>query len=262
MDYAKLARLGSISESHANMTDFTEESSEDMTVDLPAQTDLNLLNLVSSSTQVLDDRRRIASDPEPPRFTPNRLPIMTQSSSRKITPGKFPNAPTRMAREYLNGSPTPAVATTTKDCEPASSPTTPTTNTDVKSPKRKLSFGMPVFGGDDEVRMPPPKLRKASPAGEDQLFSYFINADAVAKTSVEITFKDIRDTSQAYTPSNNEVPKTPMLVEFGLPSSPVVIRDDTESYPVCTDGFFRAIPVHHLKSLRKTVDPTFQDDRY
>jgi hypothetical protein len=262
MDHVKLARLGSTSDCHAKVTDFTEESSEDMTVDLPAQTDLNLLNLVSSSAQVSEGRRRIANDPQPPRFTPTRLPIMTQSSSRTITPGKLTTAPKRMAREYLNGSPTPAVSTTIKGCEPASSPTTPTTKTDIKSPKRKLSFGMPVFGGDDEVRMPPPKLRKTSPAGEDQLFSHFINADAVAKTSVEITFRDIRDTSQAYTRSNNEVPKTPMLVEFGLPSSPVVIRDDAESYPVCTDGFFRAISVHNLKSLRKTVDPTFQDDHY
>lgn len=262
VEFAKPINLTLTRNRHANVIDVGKGSGEGMTIDPRAEADLSPLKLTSSSNQVSDIQHN-ASDSEPPHNTPTRIPALIYSSSRTMTPSKSLDPPKSMAREDLNGSPTPAAATIIEDHDMLSSPTLPSADTVAKSPKRRLTFGMPVFESEDEVRMPPPKLRKASPTVEDQTFWAFVNADAVANTSVEIKFRDIRQTSTASSPIENEVPKTPMLVEFGLPASPVInITGLEESYPACVDGEFADVPVHHLKSLRKTVDPTFRDDRY
>jgi hypothetical protein len=260
-EYAKLVELKTSADCHADVTDVKRESREDRRFDPPAEENLNFLDLDSSATQVLD-AQQIAGDSKPSELTPTWMPATKRSSSRTVTPGEFPEAPMSVIRKNPNGSPTPAVATAVADHDMMSSPVS-LADIEAKSPKRKLSFGMPEFGDEHEVRMPPPKLRKASPTLDDQVFWSFVNTDAVAMPIAEMIFKDIQQPSTADHSPDNDVPKTPMLVEFSIPPSPAVIIDGFEDfYSTFRDGDLTKIPMHILNSVRKILDPTSQDDRY
>lgn len=266
-EYVKRFGVGSALEIHSQATEFTEDLDKDVSVSPLAEAGLNILNLISRSTQGPEGRQHVTGDGEAfteYRFTPTSQRKRMPPTSGTVTTGMAPDAPTSRIWEYLSdSSPTPAVVITHEASGDVSSPTTPTINTNVKSLKRKLSFGMPVLGGGDQVKVPPPKLRRASPTIEDQTFSQYINADAVASPNGEVAFKDIPGPSTKDIPNDKETPKTPVPVEFSLPSSPEIIKDDNnESYPRCYDGLGVKIPLHHLKSLRKAVDPTFQNHEY
>ena len=256
------------SQIHFNSIGFTDNLTTDLAATVSSEADLNLSKIPKSAIENTEDRQRIANDHEAllrSRFTPTNLQSVTHSSSRTITPGLFLDASPMLTRKYLNdSSPTPAAAAAMEDITLGSSPPTQTASNATKPLKRKLSFGMPVLRGEDQVKMPPPKLRKISPTVEDQVIAQFINAETFDNSRAEVTFKDITRTSAISTSRKNEVPKTPVLLQTpGLPPSPVVIQDDTgDSYPTCRNGLFAEIPMYHLRSLRKTVDPDFQDDHY
>jgi hypothetical protein len=147
----------------------------------------------------------------------------------------------------------------------------PSQNSDVeRKVNRKLSFGLSDFGAG-QLLMPPPNVRRTSVGSEDDLFAHFIHTDACAPAGSEVSCLDIptsHSQDQLASPSGNvqlnqKPPKTPVLADFGSPSSSIVIRDNTNhSYPTCIDGMGLEIPLHHLEFLRKAVDPTFQNDEW
>ena len=245
----------------------TENSTTEMAATPSGEADLKLSKTPTSSIENTEDGQRAASDLEVllrSNFTPTHLQSLTHSSSRNITPGLFPDASPMPTRKYLNdSSPTPAAAAAMEAIRLTSSPTTQTASNATKSLRRKLSFGVSEFGGEDQVKMPPPKLRKTSPTVEDLVITKRGNAEPYNNPRAGVTFKDITPDSTIIPSRNDEVPKTPMLMEVGFPPSPAVIEDDTsDSYPTCLNGLFEEIPSFQLRCLRKTVDPDLQDDRY
>lgn len=203
------------------------------------------------------------------QFTPVTDQMINPTSSATATGAPPTISNINMLKSLNAASPTPATNENLEEDKESASPSSQ--NLEVESKvRRKLSFGIDL--GHGERFMPPPKARRPSPSSGDDLFAQFIDLAACTPVATEVLFRDIPASpseDQPTSSSNNDqydrLPpsKTPILTEFESPFSPVVIRDDTNnSYPTCYDGMGMSIPLHHLESLRKAVDPEFSNEEW